>query len=296
MPDFHRGKIIRGVGGFYYVYREDGLIYACKARGLFRKDGVKPLPGDDAEFFVTDETDREGSIVRILPRRNRLIRPEIANADQTLILFAVNQPKPNLALLDRLLIEVEQKELEPVICFNKTDLAMEGEIKALKDIYRGSGYPLCFISCVTGEGIDALKLLLAHKTTVLMGNSGVGKSTLINLLCPQAQMETGAISEKLKRGRHTTRHTELFYLSEDTYLMDTPGFSAMELIGPEAADIRFYYKEFDPYYPECRFNDCTHTEEKDCAVLQAVRRGEISRARYEQYREIYTEIKNRKKY
>ena len=296
MPDHHRGKIIRGVGGFYYVYREDGLIYACRARGLFRKDGIKPLPGDDVEFFVTDETDREGSVVRILPRRNRLIRPDIANADQALIIFAVRKPEPNLTLLDRLLIEVEQKNLDPLICFNKIDLAEERDVTRIRDIYRDSGYPLFFISCFTGNGIEELKCSLSHKTTVLMGNSGVGKSTLINLLCPQAQMETGAISEKLRRGRHTTRHTELFYLSEDSYLMDTPGFSAMELVGPESVDLRFYYKEFDPYYSDCRFNDCTHTEEKDCAVIAAVDRGDISRDRYEQYREIFYEIKNRKKY
>ncbi len=296
MPDLHHGKIIRGVGGFYYVYREDGQIYACRARGLFRKDKIKPLPGDDAAFIVTDENDREGSVVQILPRRNRLIRPEIANADQTLVVFAVRRPDPNLSLLDRLLIEVEQKELDPVICFNKTDAAKPGDIERLMSIYRDAGYPIFFISCATGEGIEELKLQLAHKTTVLMGNSGVGKSTLINLLCPQAQMETGDISEKLKRGRHTTRHTELFYLSEDTYLMDTPGFSAMDLIGPEAVDLRFYYREFDPYYPDCRFNDCTHTEEKDCAVRAAVVRGDINRDRYEQYKEIYYEIRNRKKY
>ncbi|MBO4289944.1 MAG: ribosome small subunit-dependent GTPase A [Lachnospiraceae bacterium] len=296
MPQLFHGKIIRGVGGFYYVCREDGLIYACKARGLFRKDKIKPLPGDDAEFFVTDETDMEGSILRILPRKNSLIRPEIANADQTLVIFAVRRPEPNLALLDRLLIEVEKKQLDPVICFNKTDLAAPGDIERLKSIYRDAGYQMYFISCATGEGIDELGQCLAHKTTVLMGNSGVGKSTLINLLCPQAQMETGAISEKLKRGRHTTRHTELFYLSEDTFLMDTPGFSAMELLLDDAVDLRFYYKEFDPWYPQCRFNDCTHTEEKDCAVRAAVERGEISRERYEQYKEIYLEIKNRKKY
>ena len=296
MPRTYRGKIIRGVGGFYYVYREDGLIYACRARGLFRKDKIKPLPGDDAEFFVTDETDREGSIVQILPRRNRLLRPEIANADQTLVIFAVRKPEPNTGLLDRLLIEVEQKELEPVICFNKTDLAEPGDVDRLKTVYRDAGYPLHFISCATGEGIESLRQRLAHKTTVLMGNSGVGKSTLINLLCPQAQMETGAISEKLKRGRHTTRHTELFYLSEDSYLMDTPGFSAMELILPDPADLRFYYKEFDPWYPKCRFNDCTHTEEKDCAVRTAVQEGRINGERYEQYKEIYLEIKNRKRY
>lgn len=296
MPGLHRGKIIRGVGGFYYVYREDGIIYECRARGLFRKAGQKPLPGDEVEFFVTDETDREGSVTTILPRRNRLIRPEIANADQTLVIFAVHSPEPNLVLLDRLLIEVEKNLLQPVICFNKADLARPGEEDRLRGIYRGSGYPLCFVSAATGEGMDGLRALLAGKTTVLMGNSGVGKSTLINLLCPMAAMETGTISEKLGRGRHTTRHTELFYLSEGTYLMDTPGFSAMEVTGIEAVDVRFYYNEFNAYYHDCFFNDCTHTGERGCAVRDAVDGGKISPERYAQYREIYTEIKSRKKY
>ena len=296
MPELFKGKIIRGVGGFYYVYRGEGRIFECRARGLFRKDGVKPLPGDDVTFFVTDETDSEGSITQVLPRKNRLIRPEIANADQTLVIFAVHSPEPNLVLLDKLLIEVESRKLDPVICFNKADLAREGELDRLRDIYRGTGFPLCFVSGATGAGTGELKRLLAGKTTVLMGNSGVGKSTLINLLCPLAAMETGSISEKLGRGRHTTRHTELFYVSEGTYLMDTPGFSAMEVTEIEAPDVRYYYGEFNGYYHDCRFNDCTHTEERDCAVKQAVRDGKISRERYLQYREIYTEIKNRKKY
>ena len=208
----------------------------------------------------------------------------------------MREPDPNLTLLDLLLIEVEKMGLAPVICFNKLDLATAEEWEHLRSVYRDSGYPLFFLSSRTGEGIDELKHQLEGKTTVLMGNSGVGKSTLINRLCPHAMMETGVISEKLRRGRHTTRHTELFFAGAGTYLMDTPGFSAMELTGVEPEQLRFYYNEFNPYYPDCRFNDCMHTEERDCAVKRAVEEGAISRERYEQYRTLLNDIRNRKKY
>ncbi len=290
------GKIIKGIGGFYYIYGANGEIYECRARGIFRKAKQKPLPGDNVLFVITDETDMEGSVVEILPRTNSLIRPEISNADQALLVFAVTAPEPNLVTLDKLLISVEAEGLKPVICFNKTDLASAEARNRLASIYRGSGHKMLFVSAATGEGIESLKAELANKTTVLMGNSGVGKSSLVNTLCPEAGMETGSISEKLGRGRHTTRYSELFFVSEGTYIMDTPGFSAFDAANIAELDIRFFYEEFTPYYQDCRFNDCVHIYENDCGVKSAAESGCIPRERYENYREIYNEILSKKHY
>ena len=218
-----QGKIIRGIGGFYYVHTHQG-VYECRARGIFRKDKEKPLPGDLVSISVLDETEKKGNLDEILPRTNSLIRPAVANVDQALVIFALVSPKPNFNLLDRFLVLMEKQGIPALICMNKTDLASDEMIAEVRERYRTSGYPLLFVSAAQKEGIEAIREYLRGKTTTVAGPSGVGKSSLINLLQDGVQMQTGAVSEKIERGRHTTRHTELMWVEEDTYILDTPGF------------------------------------------------------------------------
>lgn len=291
-----QGKIIKGIAGFYYVHAGDGQIYECKARGIFRKENVKPLVGDMVELEVLDEAENEGSIRKILPRKSRLIRPAVANIDQALVIFAVLKPEPNFNLLDRFLIMMEQQDLPCMICFNKSDIASERERKALQSSYETCGYQVLFISVKEREGLETLRALLQGKTTTVAGPSGVGKSSLINYLHPQAAMETGAISEKIDRGKHTTRHSELFVLDRDSYIMDTPGFSSLQLFDMEKEDLKDFYPEFRNYEGGCRFRGCAHISEPDCRVKAALAEGKISDVRYHNYTVLYEELKNRRKY
>ena len=256
--EYMQGKIIRGIGGFYYVHAEDGVVYECRAKGIFRKEKIKPLPGDNVEISpVQDEEKPAGNVDAILPRKNVLIRPAVANVDQALVVFAAASPKPNLNLLDRFLISMEQQRIPVVICFNKTDLISTEEEELLRDTYAHS-YPVQLISAANGEGIEDIQRLLDGKTTVVAGPSGVGKSSLTNVLQPHVQMEVGDISRKIERGRHTTRHTELICLREHTYFLDTPGFSSLYLNGIAQEDLWRYFPEFVPYEPYCRFQGCMH--------------------------------------
>ena len=214
-----QGKIIKGIGGFYYIHAEHQGIYECKAKGVFRNRKIKPLVGDNVEIDVIDEAEKKGNIRDILPRKNELIRPAVANIDQALVFFAAAQPEPNLGLLDRFLLQMEYRNIPTVIGFNKCDLTETDRIRELEEAYGRSGYPLIFVSVREEQGLENLKAMLAGKTTALAGPSGAGKSSLMNWLLPEAEMETGAVSEKIKRGRHTTRHSELFHLGEGTYLL-----------------------------------------------------------------------------
>ncbi len=306
-----RGRIIRGIGGFYYVHvpsemlegsecvTENGLlgkVYECKAKGIFRKDKKKPLPGDYVEMDVLDEADAEGNIREILPRQNDLIRPAVANVDQALVIMAAASPQPNLNLLDRFLITMQQQNVPCCICFNKQDLVSEETRQRLREEYQLAGYPVLFASAVTGDGLEELQEILRGKTTTVAGPSGVGKSSLINRLQDHVSMETGEISAKIERGKHTTRHSELICIQQGTYIVDTPGFSSIELYNMEKEELGTFFPEFVQFEPHCRFTGCAHLKEPDCGIKEAMEDGKIGRNRYENYCQLYEELKSRKKY
>ncbi len=291
-----QGKIIKGIAGFYYVHNPEKGTYACKAKGIFRNEKIKPLVGDMTEFHVTHEGDKEGSIDKILPRKNALIRPAVANVDQAMIIFAVASPAPNLNMLDRFLITMKLQHVDTIICFNKTDVSSQTEVDRLRDVYKNCGCQAVFTSVEKQEGLLQVRALLKDKTTVMAGPSGVGKSSMMNYLKPEAAMETGAISKKIQRGRHTTRHSELFHLEGSTYVMDTPGFTSLYIDHVEAQDLKNCFAEFEPYEGQCRFNGCVHIHEPDCAVKEALKAGKISRSRYDNYVMFYEELKSQRRY
>lgn len=290
------GKIIKGIAGFYYVHVENKGVYACRAKGIFRNVNVKPLVGDNVRIDVLDEEAKEGNVTEILPRRNELIRPAVANIDQALIIFAITKPAPNLNLLDKFLIRMERQNLFSIICFNKQDIASKEEQEELRKTYEASGYRILFISAAEEEGIEELRELLAGKTTTVAGPSGVGKSTIVNCLHPEAGMETGSISRKVERGRHTTRHSEIIALGEETYIMDTPGFTSLSIAEIPKEELGSCYPEFRQYEPFCRFGGCAHINEPDCSVKAAAERGDISRMRYDNYKILYQELQNVRRY
>lgn len=291
-----QGKIMKGIAGFYYVHVEGYGVYECKAKGIFRKEGVKPLVGDNVELDVLDEAEKLGNIRQILPRKSALLRPAVANVDQALVLFAIVKPNPNFNLLDRFLIHMERQQLPTVICFNKEDIASDQEKEALRRSYETCGYQVLFISVLENRGVEQVKTILEGKTTTLAGPSGVGKSSLINRLAPHISMETGEISEKIARGRHTTRHSEIIPLGRETYIMDTPGFTSLAIPDITKEELGGYYPEFQEYEPFCKFRGCAHLSEPSCGVKEAVEAGKISQVRYENYKILYRELQETKRY
>ncbi|MBQ2063796.1 MAG: ribosome small subunit-dependent GTPase A [Firmicutes bacterium] len=275
------GLIIKGVGGFYYVDTGD-RVYQCRARGLFKKQGLTPMVGDRVTIDVTEDEEVEGYVTGIAPRINSFIRPPIANVDVLFVVAAMRHPVPNLRLIDRFLVMAQMAETEAVLCFNKADLAGQDEQDALKRIY-GNSYPLFFVSAKTGEGLESFKEYAAGKQVALAGPSGVGKSTILNHLSSGAAAQTGEVSRKTRRGRHTTRHVEIFPLDFGGRVFDTPGFTSFDILEAEEADLAGYYPEMRPFLGQCRFDNCRHIKEPDCRVRQAVEEGLISPERYTSY-------------
>ena len=277
------GRILRSLSGFYDVQTQEGLI-TCRARGILRREGNSPLTGDLVEITVEKG---KGMVEKILPRKNHFIRPAVANVD-ALVVFAANvNPVTEPFLIDRVAAIAGDQNVPVYLCVNKCDLdpAMD-----LVRIYEHAGFPVICTSAETGEGVEDLRALLEGKLTAFTGNSGVGKSSILNRLAPELKLETGEVSEKLGRGRHTTRHVELYRLGENTYVADTPGFSSfdtdqMELILKE--NLQYAFPDFGSYLGKCRFDDCSHRREPDCAVRAAVEAGEIERSRYESYLKLY---------
>ena len=291
-----QGKIVKGIGGFYYVHVETVGVYECRAKGIFRKDHRKPLVGDNVEISVLDKEKKLGNVDELLPRKNELIRPAVANVDQALVVFAASSPKPNLNLLDRFLISMQQKSVPVQICFNKADLVNGEELSRLAKIYENCGCGVLFASVLERSGLEELKKLLEGKTTVVAGPSGVGKSSLTNYLQPKAAMEVGEVSQKIDRGKHTIRHTDLIWIWRDTYFLDTPGFSSLYLQNLLREELKDYFPEFEPYENDCRFQGCMHISEPDCAVKKALADGKIHSSRYDNYLLLAEELKNVRRY
>lgn len=289
-----QGKIMKGIAGFYYVQTKNG-IYECKAKGSFRNRKLKPFVGDNVKITVLDEENKKGNMEEILERKNFLIRPAVANVDQTLIIFAAAKPDPNLNLLDRFLIMMEQKCVPVVLVFNKSDVAEYEKLAQLAKIYEDCGYQVLKVSALQKEGISEIKEILKGKTSTVAGPSGVGKSSIINLLQSDIHMETGNISEKIERGKHTTRHSELIAIAEDTYIFDTPGFSSLYVTDMEKEELKSFFPEFSQYEDGCKFLGCVHVNEPVCGVKEALKEGKISQSRYDNYKLLYEELKENEK-
>nr|WP_288701125.1 ribosome small subunit-dependent GTPase A [uncultured Romboutsia sp.] len=289
------GKIIKGIGGFYYVDTEKGL-YECRARGIFRKNKITPLVGDRVSISVVDEENKKGVVEEIEKRDTELVRPPIANVDKALIVFAIKNPAPNLSLLDRFIVLAEKENLEIVIVFTKVDLDADGELlEELKSIYEVSGYKVIPVSNKLKLNIDKIKEELKENTVVFAGPSGVGKSSLLNEVDKNFELKTGEVSDKIKRGKHTTRHAELLKLECGGMVADTPGFSSLTLDDTDESELKEYFIEFDKY-DDCRFGSrCIHENEPSCAVKEAVENGEISKKRYESYIQLLNEIRSGKR-
>ncbi len=288
-----QGLLLKGIGGFYYVETESGVV-ECKARGIFRNKDLSPLVGDRVLIERTEE--EKGVINEILPRKNQLRRPPIGNLDQLVFVVSICEPSPNTLVLDKLIAIAEYKKIEPIVVVTKTDL-QSGE--AFRDCYTDAGFRTFTVSASAPETVEPIKELLAGKLSAFTGNSGVGKSTLLNRIAPQLALETADISKKLGRGRHTTRQVELYKLDNGGYVADTPGFSAMDTDRYEIIlkdELQYCFREFEPYLGKCQFHGCSHTSEKGCAVLKAVEAEKIRKSRHESYVSMYEDAKKLKEW
>ena len=293
MGEMKEGLVIKGIGGFYYVQCGD-VLHACRARGKFRKDKISPYAGDRVRIEV--DANDEGYVQEILPRKNFLVRPPLANLDKLFVVSSVCDPQPSTLIIDKTIAAAELKGIEPVLVFTKTDLSDTTE---LKDIYGSIGIRCYFVSAADGVGVDDLRPELTGCISAFTGNSGVGKSTLLNLLVPELELATGETSKKLGRGRHTTRHVELHPIEGGGYIADTPGFSSFETEQMDlvmARDLEYAFPEFAPYLGQCKFTGCAHVKEKGCAILAAVENGEIAKTRHESYVKLYESVKDLKEW
>lgn len=288
------GLIIKGIGGFYYV-EAAGQLYECRARGIFRKEKISPFAGDRVEFTLNETG--ENTVDRILERKNLLVRPPVANVDTLVIVSSVKEPVPSTLVIDKLTAIAVHKGIRPCVVFSKTDL---GDTSELESIYRLAGIGTCSVCCKTGKGADEVRRLIGDGITVFTGNTGVGKSSLLNLLYPSLSLSTGEISEKLGRGRHTTREVTLFRAGEG-YVADTPGFSSLEVLENNSEyiskeELPNCFPEFEPFLCDCKFTTCAHTVDKGCGVLKALSKGLISESRHKSYVEMYKEVKDIKEW
>lgn len=283
-----KGVILKGIGGFYYVDTEEG-IFECRARGIFRKDGITPTVGDFAGITILDADNKKGSLDAIYKRKTELIRPKVANVNQAIIVFAAKNPNLNLDLLDRFLILAEEQNLDIVICINKIDQDLEKKYVEIADIYSNIGYPVICTSVKEKIGVEQLRKSLENKISVLAGPSGVGKSSLINSMFPTLQLSTGEISQKIQRGRHTTRHAELIQVEKQSYIVDSPGFTSLQLSHIAPQEVQYYFPEFTPFLNQCYYTGCNHIHEPDCAVKKQIGIS-VSQERYYRYTVLYKEL------
>ncbi len=292
MDNNFSGIIIKGVGGFYYVEAAE-KIYECKARGIFRKLNMTPVAGDRVNISINEEdTDKTAVINEVLQRKNVLIRPPVANLDQLIIVVSICDPAPNTLIIDNLIAIAEYKNIEPIIVITKCDLANTDEIY---NIYNKTGFTTIIASSITGQGINEIKNIMSGKISAFTGNSGVGKSSLLNLINPDLNLETNDISKKLGRGRHTTRQVELYKINNGGYIADTPGFSSLDLEKCEIIhkdELQFTFREFAPFINKCKFTSCAHVKEKGCRIRQEVEKGNIQKTRYDSYVEMYNKVKD----
>lgn len=283
------GIITKGIGGFYYVKAADNNVYECKARGVFRNEKITPVIGDKVSIDIKNT---KGSITKIFPRSTQLIRPSVANIDLLLIVAAAASPDPNLFLLDKMLINAHMNGIEPVICINKTDIESGDE---LERIYKNAGYTVVKVCATEEDGINDIEDIIRGKITAFAGLSGVGKSSILSIIL-ENDLETGSVSEKIQRGKHTTRHVELFPLADGGYVLDTPGFSSLEVCGIRPDELQDYFPEMAEEKNNCRFRGCAHINEPDCAVKAMLLDGRMSESRYESYKELYEQLKQVKEW
>lgn len=286
-----KGIIIKALSGFYYV-SADGVTYECKARGSFRKSGVSPLVGDYVEFETVGE--KTGIVDKIMPRKNSAYRPPVANIDKLFIVSSFTSPQPNTSIIDKMTVIAEYNGIEPIIVFNKCDM---GDFSKFRDIYIKSGFKTYVVSALDGTGYDELIAEMKDCVSAFTGNSGVGKSSILNRIFGEDKIATGAVSEKLGRGRHTTRHTELYSLPFGGFVADTPGFSSLELDNNNydlKENLSYNFRDFEPFLGECKFTSCTHTKEAGCGILNAVKNGKIEATRHKSYTELFEEMKDLK--
>ena len=285
------GIIIKALSGFYYVSSED-VIYECKARGNFRKNGISPLVGDSVDFEKTSE--KTGIIDKISERKNCLVRPPVANIDKIFIVSSYTSPQPNTYLIDKMTVIAHYNSIEPIIVFNKCDM---GDFALFREIYEKAGFKTFVVSAEDGVGIDLLENEMKDCISAFTGNSGVGKSSILNRIMGESIIATGEVSDKLGRGRHTTRHTEFYKLKNGGFVADTPGFSSLELDLTDfelKEKLQYCFSDFEDYLGNCKFSSCSHTKENGCAVIEAVANGEINKTRHESYIQLFDELKDLK--
>ena len=289
------GRIVKGIAGFYYVH--DGVnLFECKAKGILRNQKEKPLVGDLVTFDTVSLTDKTGNITGILPRKSEFIRPAVANIDEILLVFSGSVPSPNFEMLNRYLASVSDYEVPVRLVVTKADLCDKNVFSEISENFKNIGSPIHFVSSKTGEGMEELSEALTGKISVLAGPSGVGKSSLINGLFGRDLMEVGELSRKIERGKNTTRHAELFFLRENTYILDTPGFTSVDFDSVSPENLGLCFPEFLPHLVHCKFSSCTHMREPGCAVRNAVESGAIAAIRYKSYVNMYTHLNSLRRY